>query len=117
MDIFPCFLVFITDFFVAAMVFSFHVCHFAVSQEVLFWIKSFVDECGESITTEQLKDFEQWQGGNRRCTTSTTSTTCTTTTTTECSSTYTYNASASRTTSSSSTSCTTSNDIIDCVSH
>lgn len=26
-------------------------------QEVLLWIKSVVDECGENITTEQLKDY------------------------------------------------------------
>lgn len=27
------------------------------SQEVLLWIKSVVDECGESISTEQLKEY------------------------------------------------------------
>ncbi|KAJ6984307.1 hypothetical protein NC653_022543 [Populus alba x Populus x berolinensis] len=26
-------------------------------QEVLLWIKSVVEECGENITTEQLKDY------------------------------------------------------------
>lgn len=26
-------------------------------QEVLLWIKSVVDECGEDITTEELKDY------------------------------------------------------------
>lgn len=26
-------------------------------QEVLLWIKSVVDECGENISTEQLKEY------------------------------------------------------------
>lgn len=30
---------------------------FTLSQEVLLWIKSVVEECGENITTEQLKDY------------------------------------------------------------
>lgn len=28
-----------------------------LSQEVLLWIKSVVEECGENITTDQLKDY------------------------------------------------------------
>ncbi|PIA48595.1 hypothetical protein AQUCO_01400879v1 [Aquilegia coerulea] len=31
--------------------------HGLANQEVLLWIKSIVDECGENITTEQLKDY------------------------------------------------------------
>ncbi|KAH9610877.1 hypothetical protein KSS87_016966 [Heliosperma pusillum] len=31
--------------------------HGLANQEVLLWIKSVVDECGENITTEQLKDY------------------------------------------------------------
>ncbi|KAH9774716.1 Citrate synthase 4 [Citrus sinensis] len=31
--------------------------HGLANQEVLLWIKSVVDECGENVTTEQLKDY------------------------------------------------------------
>nr|XP_010913893.1 citrate synthase, mitochondrial isoform X2 [Elaeis guineensis] len=31
--------------------------HGLANQEVLLWIKSLVEECGENITTEQLKDY------------------------------------------------------------
>ncbi|KAF2293667.1 hypothetical protein GH714_003958 [Hevea brasiliensis] len=31
--------------------------HGLANQEVLLWIKSVVDECGENMTTEQLKDY------------------------------------------------------------
>ncbi|KAD5802729.1 hypothetical protein E3N88_14089 [Mikania micrantha] len=31
--------------------------HGLANQEVLLWIKSVVDECGENITTDQLKDY------------------------------------------------------------
>lgn len=30
---------------------------FLLSQEVLLWIESLVKECGEDITTDQLKDY------------------------------------------------------------
>lgn len=39
---------------VACQIFTFNILWF---QEVLLWIKSVVEECGENIKTEQLKDY------------------------------------------------------------
>lgn len=32
-------------------------CHCILLQEVLLWIKSVVDDCGENVSTEQLKEY------------------------------------------------------------
>lgn len=71
-SLFPCMLVLVVFLFISFSFLLFEIywsqlwwfsfssisyCHCILLQEVLLWIKSVVDECGENVSTEQLKEY------------------------------------------------------------